>query len=88
MSPAALVVVAAIGLAALLLQLRLRQGLAPAVRPPFWLNLLGVILAIAAVFADVFQLNAALMLTVALAAVLCFAASAIFVLKALRSRQI
>jgi hypothetical protein len=87
MSPVALVVVAAIGLAALLLQLRLRQGLSPAVRAPLWLNVLGVVLAAAAVFADVFRLSAAVMLVAALAAVVCFAVSGIVVLKALRKRQ-
>lgn len=87
MSPVALVVVAAIGLAALLLQLRLRQGLAPAVRAPLWLNVLGVVLAGCAVFADIFRLSAAVMLVAALAAVVCFAVSGIVVLKALRKRQ-
>jgi hypothetical protein len=86
LSPVALVVVAAIGLAALLLQLRLRQGLAPAVRAPLWLNVLGVVLAVAAVFADIFHLSAAIMLVAALAAVVCFAISGIVVLKALRKR--
>jgi hypothetical protein len=52
MSPLALVVVAAIGLAALLLQLRLRPGLSSSVRGPIWLNAIGVVFALAAVFAD------------------------------------
>jgi len=87
MSPVALVVVAAIGLAALLLQLRMRQGLAPAVRAPLWLNVLGVVLAVAAVFADILRLSAAVMLIAALSAVVCFAVSGIVVLKALRKRR-
>ena len=87
MSPVALVVVAAIGLAALLLQLRMRQGVVPGVRAPFWLNLLGVVLAAMAVFADVFRFSAAVMLVAALIAVVCFAVSGIVVLKALRKRQ-
>lgn len=87
MSPVALVVVAAIGLAALLLQLRLRQGLVSSVKAPLWLNVLGVVLAVAAVFADVLHLSAAVMLAAALAAVACFAISGIVVLKALRKRR-
>ena len=83
-SPIALVVVAAIGLAALLLQLRLRQDLSPSIRAPLWLNALGVISAIAAVVADVFRLNFSFLLGTALGSVVCFAISGIVVLSALR----
>jgi hypothetical protein len=83
-SPIALVVVAAIGLAALLLQLRLRQDLAATVRAPLWLNALGVISAIVAVIADVFRFSFAFLLVTALGAVVCFAISGIIVLDALR----
>lgn len=83
-SPLALVVVAAIGLAALLLQLRLRKGLNPAVRAPLWINVLGLLFAVAAVFADVVKLSVGLMLIAALGAVACFAISGIVVLRALR----
>jgi len=85
-SPIALVVVAAIGLAALLLQLRLRQGLSPTIRAPLWLNVLGVVLAIAAVMADVWHVST-LMLITALGAVVCFALSGIVVLDALRRQR-
>jgi hypothetical protein len=87
LSPLALVVVAAIGLAALLLQLRLRQSLGVRVRAPLWLNVLGVIFALAAVFADVLRLSPAGMLVAALGAVVCFAVSGIVVLDALRKRR-
>jgi hypothetical protein len=83
-SPIALVVVAAIGLAALLLQLRLRQDLGAVVRAPLWLNALGVVSAITAVVADVLRLNFTLLLATALGAVVCFAISGIIVLDALR----
>jgi peptidoglycan/LPS O-acetylase OafA/YrhL len=101
-SPLALVVVAAIGLAALLLQLRLRKDLnndlsnkdlsnndpsAP-VRAPLWFNVLGLVFAIAAVFADVLHLSPTLLLIAALGAVLCFAVSGATVLHALRSKKI
>jgi hypothetical protein len=89
LSPVALVVVAAIGLAALQLQRRLRPDLstsAPASSPrgPLRLNSLGVAFAIAAVFADLLHLSPAVMLIAALAAVVCFAISGIIVLKSLR----
>jgi hypothetical protein len=42
-SPIALVVVAAIGLAALLFQVRFRQDL-PNIHSPLWLNVLGILL--------------------------------------------
>jgi len=99
LSPVAMVVVAAIGVAALLLQRRLRPDLrsdlqsatqpstaqAPPTRTPLRLNAAGVVFAIAAVFADVLHLNPALMLISALAAVIAFAVSAVIVLKALRT---
>jgi uncharacterized membrane protein len=93
LSPVALVVVAAIGVAALLLQRRLnpRPGLeTPALpkRGPVWLNLFGVAFAIGAVFADVFRLSAGVMLIAALAAVVSFAVSGVMVLSALRKRRV
>jgi hypothetical protein len=86
-SPIALVVVAAIGLAALLLQLRLRQGVSTRVRAPLWLNVLGVVFALAAFLADVLHVSPALMLIAALGAVVCFAISGIVVLDALRKQR-
>jgi preprotein translocase subunit SecY len=94
LSPVAMVVVAAIGVAALLLQRRLRPSPhSPAQSSnqqasssgPLRLNAAGVVFAIAAVFADVLHLNPALMLIAALAAVISFAISAVVVLKALRT---
>jgi hypothetical protein len=87
-SPLALVVVAAIGLAALLLQLRLRPGLASSIRSPLWLNGIGVGLAMGAVFADFLHLTAALTQIAALAAVVSFALSGIIVLNAMRKRRV
>ena len=92
LSPVALVVVAAIGVAALLLQRRLNPQASPDApvaynRGPLWFNLLGVIFAAAAVFADVYHFSAALLLVAALAAVVSFAASGVIVLNALRKRR-
>jgi hypothetical protein len=98
-SPLALVVVAAIGLAALLLQLRFRKDLSaqaspPAsaqpsnqVRAPLWLNVLGLVFATAAVLADIFRLSPNAMLIAALGAVFCFAISGTAVLRALRKKK-
>jgi hypothetical protein len=99
LSPLALVVVAAIGVAALLLQGRLRPDRSSdrssslpsrpsPPRGPLWLNGLGVALAVGAVLADVLQLNAAFTLIAALGAVVSFAVSGIIVLKALRKRRV
>lgn len=84
-SPIALVVVAAIGLAALLLQLRLRKDLS--VRAPVWLNVLGLVFAVGVICADVFHLGANATLVSALGAVVCFAVSASTVLHALRKKK-
>lgn len=83
-SPVALVVVAAIGLAALLLQLRFRKDGSGRVRAPLWLNVLGLVFAIAAVVADMVHRSTNLTLVAALGSVLCFAASGTAVLRALR----
>ena len=83
-SPLALVVVAAIGLAALLLQLRLRKDLTAQVRAPLWINVLGLVFAITAVAADILHLSANVMMVAALGAVVCFAISGTAVLHALR----
>jgi len=78
-SPLALVVVAAIGLAAVLLQLR--------VRGPVLLNLLGILLAVTALFADVLHLSSGLFQVAALAAVGCFSISSVIILETLRKHR-
>lgn len=87
-SPVAVVVIAAVGVMALLLQLRLRfperasknQGTA-------WLNIAGVVLAMAAFLADLIHVRAGLAETVALASVGCFGISGALVLHDLRKRR-
>jgi hypothetical protein len=93
LSPVALVVVAAIGVAALLLQRRLNPSVVPGTaastkRGPLWLNVVGVVFAAGAVCADAFHLSAGVMLIAALAAVVSFAASGVMVLSALRKRRL
>lgn len=88
-SPLALVVVAAIGLAALLLQIRLQPGASPSpMRGMLWLNAIGVVFALAAVFSDFSHLNPAYMMIAALVAVLSFAISGVVVLNAIRKRRL
>jgi hypothetical protein len=86
-NPLALVVVAAIGLAALLLQLRLRRDVRVSASAPVWLNMLAIAFAAGAVLADILRLSAVFLLAAALGAVLCFAISSIVVLKALRKTK-
>jgi hypothetical protein len=87
LSPLALVVVAAIGLAALLLELRLRKDTDKGVHAPLWLNVLGLIFAIGAVIADFLHVSANLLLVAALGAVVCFAVSGVRVLQSLRRHK-
>jgi uncharacterized membrane protein HdeD (DUF308 family) len=88
LSPLALVVVAAIGLAALLLQLRLRKDVNTGVHAPLWVNVLGLIFALVAVCSDFAHLNGNVMLVAALGAVMCFSISGVSVLRALRKEKI
>jgi len=85
-SPAALVVVAAIGLAALLLQVRFRREL-PTIHSPLWLNVLGILCALITLFADYLRLTRRMLDLVAFAAVLCFGVSGSLILQALRQRS-
>lgn len=91
MSPVALVVIAAIGVAALLLQFRLGADSQTVTaeqhghgRVPMWLNVLGVVFALGALFEDVLHMSPAFLLMDALAAVVAFAASGIILVGQLR----
>jgi len=86
LSPVALVVVAAIGLAALLLQVWFRRDL-PNIQPPLWLNVLGILCAMVALFADNLRMTRRTLDLVAFAAVVCFGISGSLILRALR-RQV
>jgi hypothetical protein len=81
-SPVALVVVAAIGLAALLLQVRFRRDLP--IFSPLWLNVLGVVCALASMFADYLRMSRGMLDLVAFAAVFCFGISGSLILHSLR----
>ena len=83
-SPTAAVVLAAIGLAAVLLQRRLRQSFPDKVRVPQWLNVIGIVCAVCALFADRLRLGASLYQVAALCAVGCFGISSSIVLDGIR----
>jgi hypothetical protein len=83
-SPVALVVVAAIGLAALLLQVWFHRDLP--IHSPLWLNILGILCAMASLFADYLRMTRGLLNLAAFAAVICFGISGSLILHALRRR--
>jgi peptidoglycan/LPS O-acetylase OafA/YrhL len=84
-SPLAVVVVAAIGSAAVLLQLRMRnREQARALHPPIWLNLFGIALALVALFSDYLKIKPEMTQLLALGAVGSFGISAAIVLHAFR----
>jgi ABC-type Mn2+/Zn2+ transport system permease subunit len=87
-SPLAVVVVAAIGLAALLLQLRYynREHSRP-VRAPVWLNIVGVLFALAALLSDLLRLSWQMAQVMALGAVGSFAISGGLILHAFRKQR-
>jgi len=84
-SPVALVVVAAIGLAALLLQVFFRRDLP--IHSPLWLNILGILCAMVSLFADYLRMTRRALDLVAFSAVVCFGISGSLILRALR-RQV
>jgi uncharacterized membrane protein len=88
-SPLAVVIVAAIGAAAVLVQLRMRnrEHVKP-VHPPVWLNIVGIGFALAALFADFLELSAQAAQMLALAAVGSFAISGAVILHAFRKARI
>lgn len=86
-SPVAVVVMAAIGLVAVLLQVRLRQNVDRGVRVPQWLNVIGIVCALGALFADHLRLGSNLAQVIALGAVGCFGVSSVIVLDGLRKSR-
>ena len=85
-SPLAMVVLAAIGFAALLLRFRLRKNSRSPVRAPLWLNVIALLFGLVVVFADLLHFSASVMLVAALGAIVCFAISGIVILRALRNQ--
>jgi hypothetical protein len=85
LSPVALVVVAAIGFAAVLLQVWFRNDL-PTIRSPLWLNVLGIVFSVVSTFADYLRLTRRALDLTAFAAVVCFGISGSLILHTLRRR--
>jgi peptidoglycan/LPS O-acetylase OafA/YrhL len=83
-SPTAAVVLAAVGLVAVLMQLYLRPDAAQKVRAPQWLNLIGIVFAMVALFADYLKLSSGMYQVSALGAVGCFGVSGVIVLDGIR----
>jgi drug/metabolite transporter (DMT)-like permease len=86
-SPLAVVVVAAIGLAAVLLQLRAR-GRTEDIHSPTWLTVLGIVFALGAAFADVLHFSSELAQILALGAVGVFGISGAIILHGVRKHRI
>jgi uncharacterized membrane protein len=87
-SPMAVVVVAAIGSVAVLLRVRLRNGEGQQeTRGPIWLNLLGIVLALIALFSDLLHLSSGLTQIAALGAIGSFAVSSAVVLHTFRKQR-
>lgn len=88
-SPLAVVVVAAIGLAAVLLQLRFynREQTNP-VHAPVWLNVLGIVFALGALVGDLFRLSPEAAEIMALGAIGSFGISSAIILHAFRKHRI
>lgn len=87
-SPMAIVVVAAIGSAAVLLQLRLRnRGQGSSLHPPSWLNVIGIAFAVVALFADHIGVGPQWTRLLALCAVGTFGISSAIILHAFRKNR-
>ncbi len=86
-SPLAVVVMGAVGLAAVLLQLRLQtRDQTRSSASPAWLNVLGIVFALAAFFVDLFHLNPQITEALALGAVASFGISGVIILRSFRKR--
>jgi uncharacterized membrane protein len=86
-SPLAVVVMGAVGLAAVLLQLRLQNPeQAQSSSSPAWLNVLGILFALAAFFVDLFHVNSQVTEALALGAVASFGVSGVIILRSFRKR--
>jgi drug/metabolite transporter (DMT)-like permease len=88
LSPIAVIVVAAVGAVALMLQLRFRyREVTTHVHVPLWLNVLGVVFALSALFGEPLHLHGQTVEVIALLAVFCFAISGAFILHELRKQR-
>lgn len=88
LSPTAVVVVAAVGVVALMLQLRFRyRDLAVSAQVPGWLNVLGTVFALTAFFGDSLHIRPGVAEVIALIAVGLFGVSGAMVLHDMRKQR-
>ena len=88
-SPLAVVVMGAVGLAAVLLQMRLQTREAtPSSSSPAWLNVLGILFALAAFLTDLFHVAPQVTEALALSAVASFGVSGVIILRNFRKRAV
>jgi uncharacterized membrane protein len=87
-SPIAVMIVAAIGLVAVLLQLRFynREQSEP-LHAPLWLNVVGILFAMGALFSDVLRLRPAAAQLMPLGAIAAFSVSSAMILHAFRKHR-
>jgi uncharacterized membrane protein HdeD (DUF308 family) len=87
-SPIAVMIVAAIGLAAVLMQLRFynREQSHP-LHTPVWLNVLGILFALAALFSDLLRLRPAMAQLMPLGAIAAFSISSVIILHSFRKHR-
>lgn len=86
-SPMAVVVMALIGAAAVLLQIQLRHDDTSRFRPPLWLNTIGILLTIGALFPSALHLGPKFAQAMVLGAVGSFAISSAIILHSFRKRS-
>src|SRR5262249_52229867 len=86
-SSAAVIVMALIGAAAVLLQLQVRAAGEPHSRSPLWLNLMGIVLTVAALFPAALHVAPRLLQALVLGAVGSFAISSAMILHSFRKRS-
>lgn len=88
LSPVSVIVVAAVGAVALMLQLRFRyRDVSGNVALPLWLNVLGVIFALSALFGEPLHIRSGLVEVIALLSVFCFSISGAVILHELRKQR-
>jgi uncharacterized membrane protein len=86
-SPLAVVVMGAVGLVAVLLQLRLQdREQAQSSSSPAWLNVLGILFALGAFLVDLRHINPQITEALALGAVASFGVSGVIILRSFRKR--
>ena len=86
-SPMAMVLMALIGAAAVLLQIQLRHDDTARFRPPLWLNTIGILLTIGALFPSALHLGPKFAQAMVLGAVGSFAISSAIILHSFRKRS-